>query len=280
MLRSVKDLMGYPAVARDGRAGKVRDLLFGDRQWRSRYIEVDTRKLFRFSWHYISEELADGSQATRFLIPTDRIGSPTMGSGRHVAPLQMEKQDLLDCPTFADIPTVEQQLEEEFRLFLGHAVYDDRPLIPTAAGVIGYEPPVSAYQHSESEILAHRARVREIAGEHLHSARAVLGYNVMDARGDLIGRVNDFVLDVDQWRLVYFVLDTRHGIPSRKHLLEMPEIRCLDWSASSLDVELKAEELADRRRYWAFDPVNRDEAGKEYDYYGRLCSKNLMEEYY
>ena len=42
MLRSVKDMIGYPIEATDGVVGKVKYVLFDDRHWRLRYVVVDT----------------------------------------------------------------------------------------------------------------------------------------------------------------------------------------------------------------------------------------------
>ena len=42
MLRSIKNLIGYPLDAVDGKIGKVKDALFDDRHWRLRYIVADT----------------------------------------------------------------------------------------------------------------------------------------------------------------------------------------------------------------------------------------------
>ena len=42
LLRSIKDLIGYPIDAVDGKVGKVEDAFFDDWYWRLRYVVADT----------------------------------------------------------------------------------------------------------------------------------------------------------------------------------------------------------------------------------------------
>ncbi|MDQ8199055.1 hypothetical protein QEH56_12885 [Pelagicoccus enzymogenes] len=272
----MKDLFGYSVVAPDGKAGKLKDLLFGDRHWRVRYLDVETRFGFNLNLRYLSEETKEEDKVTRRLIPTAELGVPKLGLDRKEIPTKLSVEEVNKCEGFGSHLSAEEKYEMEFRRFFRHAIYDERPLFGSL-GYAGYMPPVTAYDHTEEEIRNHLDRMGEIAGEHLHSVKAVIGYHVVGKK-ETLGIVGDLILDVENWKVAYLVLDTRHGIPSRKYLVDMTSVKRLDWSSSSMETELNSEDLMSMRRYWVHDPVNKDEADHQYDYAGKPCLSNLMED--
>ncbi|MDQ8179240.1 PRC-barrel domain-containing protein [Pelagicoccus sp. SDUM812005] len=272
----MKDLFGYPVMATDGKAGKVKDILFGDRHWRVRYLDVETRVGFRLNLRYLSEEKTEEDQVTRRLIEAKDLGVPKLGLDGREIPTRLSVEEVSKCEGFGAHLPAEEKYEMEFRRFFRHAIYDERPFFGSL-GYAGYMPPVTAYDHTEEEIRNHLDRMGEIAGEHLHSARSVIGYHAV-GKNETLGMVGDLILDMENWRIAYLVLDTRHGIPSRKYLVDMESVTRLDWSSSSLMTKLKSEDLVSMRRYWAYDPVNKDETDHEYDYCGKPCLRSLMED--
>ncbi len=276
MLRSIKDLFGYPVEATDGKAGKVKDLLFGDRHWRARYLDVETRRGLRLNLRYLSQEKSDEEMVTRRLIETKDLGLSELGLDRREIVAKLSCEEVARCEGFGAHLPAEEQYEMEFRRFFRHAIYDERPFFGSL-GYAGYHPPVTAYDHSDKEIRDHLERMGKIAGEHLHSAKAVIGYHVV-GKNETLGMVGDLILDVENWRVAYLVLDTRHGIPSRKYLVDMQAVTRIDWSSSSLETELLMGDLVSMRRYWVYDPVNKDKMDHEYDYAGKPCLRSLMEE--
>ncbi|MBK1878665.1 PRC-barrel domain-containing protein [Pelagicoccus mobilis] len=276
MLRSIKDLFGYPVMANDGKAGKVKDLLFGDRHWRMRYLDVETRRGLHLNLRYLSETEDDKTIVTRRLVKAEDLEAPSCGVDRRIIPTTLSKDEVGACEGFGSHLPAEEMYEMEFRRFFRHAIYDERPLFGSF-GYAGYLPSVSAYDHSEEEIREHLDKMGKIAGEHLHSAKAVIGYHVV-GQDENLGIIGDLILDVDEWKIAYLVLDTRHGIPSRKYLVDMEQVLTLDWSSSSVEVKLTLEDLLKMRRYWVYDPVNHDAENHEFDYSGKPCLKNLMEE--
>ncbi|EDY81601.1 hypothetical protein VDG1235_1219 [Verrucomicrobiia bacterium DG1235] len=278
MLRSIKDLFGYPVMAVDGKAGKVKDVLFGDRNWRMRYLDVETRRGLHLNLRYMSKATSGEETVTRRLVEAKDLEAPKLGIDRRVFPTRLSVEEVSNCEGFGSHLSAEDRYEMEFRRFFRHAIYDERPLFGSL-GHAGYLPPISAYEHTDEEIKEHLDRMGKIAGEHLHSAHAVVGYHVV-GRDQTLGIIGDLILDVDEWKIAYFVLDTRHGIPSRKYLIEMQDAQKLDWSSSTMEVDDTLESLVAKRRYWVYDPVNKDAAEHEYDYSGKPCLKSLMEEVY
>lgn len=276
MLRSIKDLIGYPVAATDGKAGKVKDVLFGDRHWRVRYIDVETRHGLHLNLRYLSQEKSDQEMVTRRLIAAKDLGQPHLGIDRREIPANLTIEEISKCEGFGAHLSAEEKYEMEFRRFFRHAIYDERPLFGSF-GYAGYMPPVTAYEHTDKEIRDHLDRMGKIAGEHLHSVKSVIGYHVV-GKDETLGMVGDLILNADTWEIAYLVLDTRHGIPSRKYLVDMESVTRLDWSSSSLETELRVDDLMSRRRYWVYDPVNKDDSEHEYDYSGKPCLRNLMED--
>lgn len=275
MLRNIKDLFGYPIMASDGKSGKVMDVLFGDRNWRMRYLDVETRRGFRLNLRYLSEEEKSEDRVTRRLIETKDLEALDFGPDRRIIKTFLDTEEIKKCEGFGSHLTVEERYEMEFRRFHGHTNYDERPFFGSF-GYAGHLPSVSAYDHTEKEIREHLDRMSEIAGEHLHSAKAVLGYHVAGLDGSL-GIVGDLILDVSSWSISYLVLDTRHGIPSRKYLLDMSDVQAIEWPSSTMEVKLTNEDVTSRRRYWVHDPVNVTDDEEEYDYSGRPCSKSFFD---
>lgn len=278
MLRSVKDLFGYPVVAADGKAGKVKDVLFGDRHWSVRYVDVETRRGLHLNLRYLSEPDAEDLKVTRRLIEPSNLESLKLGLDRRMVATSLTIDEVNEQESFGSHLPAEEQYEMEFRRFFRHALYDKQPFF-SSLGHAGYLPPLSAYDHTDEEIRSHLDKMSEIAGEHLHSARSVIGYHIAGKNANL-GVVGDLILNAETWKIEYLVLDTRHGIPSRKYLVEMDETTLLDWSSSTLVISLTEKELLNRRRYWVYDPVNVDADDQQYDYSGKPCIKSLMEEVY
>lgn len=276
MLRSIKDLFGFPVMAVDGKAGKVKDILFGDRNWRMRYLDVETRTGLHLNLRYLSEPEADGAKVTRRLIEAKDLEPLRLGLDRRMIPTTLSADQIEELEGFGSHLPAEELYEMEFRRFFRHGFYDERPFF-SSLGHANYLPPLSAYEHTDKEIKQHLDRMAEIAGEHLHSARAVIGYHVAGKDCNL-GVVGDLILNVEEWKVEYFVLDTRHGIPSRKYLIDMDHALQLDWSSSTLEISLTENDLLNRRRYWVYDPVNQDETDQSYDYLGKPCLGSLMEE--
>ena len=86
MLRSIKDLIGYPIDAIDGRIGKVNDALFDDRYWRLRYIVVDTKV-------WVSPR--------KVLLSPMHLGSPETGRIGNSFPVDLRRDQVEKSPSIS-----------------------------------------------------------------------------------------------------------------------------------------------------------------------------------
>ncbi|MDQ8204436.1 PRC-barrel domain-containing protein [Pelagicoccus sp. SDUM812003] len=280
MLRSLKDVIGYPLMATDGKAGKVKDVLFGDRHWRVRYLDVDTRSGFHLKLRRIWDDEADSGGTSRVLVPSERLGEPTMGLDRRQFPVNMSSEEISCCPHHEELQPVEEKYQSEFRRFFRRNLYQEQPFATPFTAMGSYLPMGFEYEPTEIEYLEHQKRMKEIAGEHLHSAKAIFGYQVQGQDEEALGTVSDLIMEVDRWVVAYAVVTLMHSFPHRKYLVKLSEVRDLDWASSSMKLDLTKDQVMEGRRYWAYDSVNCDEDGHEYDYFGRPRLGVLMEETY
>ncbi len=108
MLRSIKDLLGYPIDAVDGRIGKVKDALFDDRYWRLRYIVADTGKWL---------------QSKKTLISPDHLKSPETGWIGNALPVDLTKRQVEEAPSLETDAPVSKQYEEDYAKYYNLPIY-------------------------------------------------------------------------------------------------------------------------------------------------------------
>lgn len=266
MLRSLRDLMGYPVKALDGKAGKVLDCLVGDRRWRLRYLVVDTRPGFHFNLHYISAEEDRGKHSHVLISPQD-LEFPEMGSGRHTFPVHLTKDEVVHSPSLETDAPMELRYNWEFTHYLRHEPYG-RPTVVDPVSRLGYAPPESNYDHEDEEVREHERRMREISKSHLHSVKELLGYRVMAIDGD-IGFVHDFILDVDRWEIRHLIVERGRWPITQKLQLGIRKTMNLDWTNRTVEVDLEKADLEIAPKFDPRTAVNRDEDQQRFDYYGQ-----------
>ena len=99
MLRSIKDLIGYPIDAVDGKVGKVEDALFDDRYWRLRYVVADTG-----TW----------LPGKKVLLSPAHLKAPETGWVGNHFPTDLSRAQIEDLPDLKTDAPVSHQYEEEY----------------------------------------------------------------------------------------------------------------------------------------------------------------------
>jgi sporulation protein YlmC with PRC-barrel domain len=102
----------------------------------------------------------------------------------------------------------------------------------------------------------------------LRSMRHVEGYAIraLDGTG---GRVEDFIVEDENWTVRDLVVDTRNWLHG-KHVLIAPEwVVGIDGEDRTVSLELSQEEVKESPPYDPSQPVNRQYEVHLYDYYGR-----------
>jgi hypothetical protein len=252
MLRSVKDLIGYPIETVDGRIGKVKDALFDDRYWRLRYIVADTG-----TW-------LPGKKVLLTPYHLKKLETGWIGNGIKT---DLTKEQLEGSPDLKTDAPVCMQYEEEYAKYYDLPSYWMDPYLFGGSTV----PPGMAAEvtpKSEADRQAHEFRMRQIEGKHLRSAHEILGYHI-EAKDDSFGHVEDFIIEEENWRLQYLVIDTTNWLPGGSSLIDIGWAEGFDWRNKTAKVDLLRKQIEMAPRFDPYDPVNVDKHQKLYDYYGK-----------
>ncbi len=256
MLRSIKNLIGYPIEAIDGTIGKVKDCLFDDRHWRLRYIVADTG-------HWLSKR--------KVLISPDHLDKPELGWIGQKFPIALTKQEIEACPPLDTNAPVSRQYELEYARYYKHHLYWNRPMV--GDGMVGpYHTPnvETPFEHSEDEIKRHEKRLKDIAKCHLRSAHEIIGYHIKAGDGE-IGHIDDIIMEDMTWRFQYVIIDTRNWLPSKHVLIDIGWIEKISWIDRLAEVDLSKEQIRIAPVFDPHTPINRDYEKAMYDYYGKPC---------
>jgi len=250
MLRNVKDLQGYTIQATNGDIGSVRTFYFDDRDWRIRYLVVDTG-----NW----------LPGKRVLLSPESLHSPLLDT--EYLPVNLTRDQVRDSPDIdTDRPVSRQQevaLHNHYNWPAYWTMYDPfvaQDLVARPGG-----PPVPPPGMSAATPDLIDAQHHDV---HLHSMREVIGYYIQASDGQ-IGHVEDFIIETDTWAVRYCVIDTRNWLPGKKVLVAPDWIREVNWTDSQVHIELSRDQIKDSPEFDASTPVNRDYELKLYDYYGR-----------
>lgn len=250
MLRSVKDLQKCKVHAVDGEIGKVHDFLFDDVSWKIRYVAVDTG-----NW----------LQSRIVLISPHSLGKPDWEE--KIVRVNLTQDKIKNSPSIDTHKPVSRQHEQTLSDYYGWPYY----WAGVGAGFPGTVPPVT-YDFSETEnaLYATVDKTNESKQDpHLRSTRDTIDYKIQ-ADDDRIGNVEDFIVEDDIWSIRFMVVDTGNWLlPGKKVLIALPWIRDIDWTESSVYVDLTADEVKQSPEYDPDKMVNRAFETELHDYYKR-----------
>jgi sporulation protein YlmC with PRC-barrel domain len=250
MLRSLKDLEQYAVVATDGAVGKVSNFLLDDSRWTIRYLVVDAGTFFQERSVLISpmffRQTDWATRTFRLALATEKIkNSPSID---------------LDKP-------VSRQHERDYYRYYGYPYYWGFPGIWGS----GYFPGAFAAAADGGPWTEPRAdQAEEPAGDaHLRSAKEVCGYVVQGNHKEMIGHVQDFIVDDETWQIRYLVVDTSRWWFGKKVLVAPDWATRISWEERSVNVDLSRESVKNGPSWDPGDAVNRGYEARLYDYYGR-----------
>ncbi|MEJ2545772.1 MAG: PRC-barrel domain-containing protein [Calditrichaceae bacterium] len=108
---------------------------------------------------------------------------------------------------------------------------------------------------------------------HLRSWNEVLGYNIQAKNGE-IGHVDDFIVETDNWKIRYMIIDTHNWLPGSKDVLISPAwIEKIKWNNNLVYVDLNKEAIKNSPDYDPDKPIDDEFELKLFKYYGRQYSK-------
>lgn len=220
-LRSAKSFAGYTLLATDGEIGKVRDMYFDDDAWTVRYLVVDTG-----AW----------------LPGRSVLISPASASGRPDAaareiPVSLSREQVRSSPSAETHKPVSRRHE------MNLAAHYNWPAYWTFGGFYNIAPPPPDYE-TERELQYER----EEEEVHLRSMGEVEGYHIQALDGE-VGHIEDFILDEEEWKIRYLIVDTRNWLPGRKVVLSPEWVSDISWDERKVYVEFATDEIKDSPEY-------------------------------
>jgi hypothetical protein len=212
-LFSLNEMRRYGLYATDGLVGSVKEFYFDDDGWVVRYLVADTG-------NWLAGRLV--------LIAPHAVGHADWEEAS--LEVDLSRQQVEDSPPISADRPVSRRLEEQLIRHYGWPKYWTDKLVGTGV------PPLADLPEGEDE----PEPPTGVGDPHLRSSREVTGYGIEAADGD-IGHVHDFVVDIDSWRIVSLVVDTRNWLPGRKVLIAPGLIHRIRWSDKRVRI------LPDRR---------------------------------
>jgi hypothetical protein len=246
MLRSLKTLLSYTILAKDGDMGKVHDFYFHDDTWTLRYLVVDTG-------HWLP--------GRRVLIMPAALGKPNWEA--LTFPVALTREQVGKSPDIDTDKPVSRQEEVALYEHYGWPFY----WIGVESGPSAWPPFMPAASLSAAQIACETA-TKEKADPHLRSVREVKGYHIHASDGEM-GHTEDFIADDALWVIRYMVVHVSNWLPAKKVLISpqwLGEIR--HWERQ-VNVTLTQKSILHCPEFHPEALVNREYEERLYDYYGR-----------
>ncbi|MFT4641081.1 MAG: sporulation protein YlmC with PRC-barrel domain [Verrucomicrobiales bacterium] len=175
MKLNANDLVGTPLIDSAGdKLGKIKDLLFEDREWKVRYVVVDTG-----GWL---------SDRRVLVMPEQLLLTPDAFDDGKV-PCTLTRETIENCPPLNLDAPVSRRYETE------HAAYYQAS--PYWLGGVAWGEVDTAYliPPSPKQEAEHDQAIEGIEQCHVRSSEEVEGYEVMDSNDVSLGEVEQFEID-------------------------------------------------------------------------------------
>lgn len=245
MLRGLKELEGYAAIATDGDLGKVANFLLDDQRWVVRYLVVEAGGFLT---------------GRRVLISPISLRQVEWSARRfHLA---LTKIKVKNSPGIDADKPVSRQHEFDYHRYYGYPYYWGYSGLwgmGAYPGLLGAgtsdQPPADPSDEASGDI-------------HLRSAAEVRGYNI-EGGDEAIGHVADFLIDDETWVVHYLVVDIGHWWPGRKVLVAPWWASRIRWEERTVPLDMSRQQIKNSPEWNATAPIHREYEARLYDHYGR-----------
>jgi hypothetical protein len=247
MLRGANHTTGFRIRAVDGEIGKAADWYFDDRTWAVRYLVVDTG-------NWLPGQLVLLAPAAVAAIDDDK----------KAVEVGLTREQIEGSPPAQTDQPVSRQYEMELQRHYGWPAYW------APAGGLGGPAPVDALGPALVPSDTAGLEPADTAGEsrgdpHLRSAAEVSGYSI-DATDGSIGDVQDLIVDDEDWRISYVLVDTKPWWPGGHVLVDTGKVRSVSWTDRAVFVNLTREQVRHSPPpYDESHPMNRELQRKLYE---------------
>jgi sporulation protein YlmC with PRC-barrel domain len=202
--------------------GTIQDFYFDDERWTIRYVVVKTGRWLTGRAVLLSPMMLDHIQWDQALVT-----------------FALTREQIESAPD-ADLA-----MPLSRRWEAAHASHYAIPYYWTGAGVWENWATPSEARRAVREPLSAPAGMD---AEHVRSTRAVAGYHLHAADGE-IGHVDDFVVDDRTWTIQYLLIDTSNWIGGRAVLIPPAQAWQIEWPRQLVHIDLTREEVENSREY-------------------------------
>ncbi len=250
LLKNARQLEGHALHARDGIIGQVKDFFFDDHQWHIRYCVVETGKWLQ----------------SRLVLVSPVVMSD-YDPALQVFPVALSMEQVRTSPEVDTAMPVLRQHEEALRRHYGWPGYWES--VFGAGGLAApIMPPTPAANTSEPGLTDGDIPLKSRGDPFLRSVNDTIGYH-LEASDGLIGHAVDFLIDDEDWRVRYLVVDTRNWWPGRKVIVAPTWILDVSWEKARVVVDLTRDMIRNSPPYEPSMPWSEDYAALLHEHYGR-----------
>lgn len=226
MKRSIKDIMDFKVMTKDGTDGKCKDVLFDHDAWIVRYLEVDFGNMFN---------------DRKVLIPRFFLRDSHLGE-KHLH-IDLSKEEIDSCPKPEDHLTVSRTYEEQIHRYYGIDYYWNQPYAMPVDPVAGASYPLRIPTQENVNINENNLNT------HLRSFNEVKGYTLHAIDGKM-GNISDLIIDDNEWRIVYCVVNSGNWLEwRRKVLIDIGWIDKISYQDKEARTQLQMETIKNAPEY-------------------------------
>lgn len=246
MKQILSKVIGITVETKDGKTGKVKDLLFDEKSWTIRYLEADFGNLFA---------------SQKVLIPKVFFSVPEWDKGNLL--LDLTEAEIGKCPKLNEYQPVSRKYEEEL-----YKHYSIQPYWEGAyMGSMGGIAPPRSIQKTDKHVK--ESELDTI----LRSFNEVEGYHIKALDGKM-GHIEDIIADDENWQITYVVIDTKNWLPwSKKVLIAIEWMESISYVEREVKVKLKVDSIKDSPEFNPMDVIDVAYEKKLLDYYSSSLIK-------
>ncbi len=250
MLQSVNDLKGYDIIATDGEIGNIEECYFEDTNFMVRYIVANTG-----NWLTGKQNLISPMSITHL----DR-------EKRNIR-VNLTKQQVEQSPGIDKHQPLSRQMEKLVSDYYGNRYYwDERPnLTPEQLAAANSVASMVKSAIEPGSVAAAPALAPDV---HLRSMQEIATYKIAASDG-VIGQLEDFFLNTDDWSIRYIGVDTGNWLPGKHVLISAAWVGEFNWPERTVIIDLTRRQIETSPDYDKVTEISREYETRLYKHYGR-----------
>jgi hypothetical protein len=242
-------MAGLAIEAVDGPIGKLEQFFFDDSNWAIRYLVAD---------------IGTWLNGRRVLLSPAAIDNILY----HALMVKNTKEQIQKSPDINTVNPFSREEEQKLHDYYAWPFYWIYPANYNSLGGALYpgltEP--FLYPSETAQEFSEGMRDENSPKSHLRKTLEVIGYS-MQATDQLIGHVEDFIVDDIHWVIRYLVIDTGTILCGKKVLISPQWTKGIDWGKLVIYVDEDKETISQGPEYDATIPITRESEKRLYNYY-------------